>query len=264
MGEVTTSSKDAIRNEADRLNDEAVRLQGQTRFDRAREAFTRAAALYQQIGDKAGEARCLNGVGATSKDLEEFSEARRWLEAALPLRQEVGDRRGEALTLLTLGPVYKALGLSEQAEKVLEIALHLAEKSGDRRLQGQVCFNLGSTNKASGNYEAALKWDEQALAIWGKRNRMTGEQKISESTLALESVDIVEFGRPPRVADRQFAAARRESSSDERLAPPRGVGPAAVLEIPKKRLAIKFDEDAPTVVRRNGAVEIIVCKAWQF
>ena len=165
MGEVTTSSKDAIRNEADRLNDEAVRLQGQTRFDRAREAFTRAAALYQQIGDKAGEARCLNGVGATSKDLEEFSEARRWLEAALPLRQEVGDRRGEALTLLTLGPVYKALGLSEQAEKVLEIALHLAEKSGDRRLQGQVCFNLGSTNKASGNYEAALKWDEQALAI---------------------------------------------------------------------------------------------------
>lgn len=152
-------------DEADLLNQEGVRLQSQGRFNEAREAFARACSLYGDVGNREGLARCLNGVGATSKDLEEFTEARSYLEAALAIRREVGDRRGEAITLLTLGPVYQILGLPEPAKEVLAIALQLTGEVEDLSLQGQVCYNLGSIHNFAGDFGESLQWTGRALAI---------------------------------------------------------------------------------------------------
>lgn len=152
-------------SEAELLNRQAVQLQAMGRARESLDSFQKAAVLFHEVGDLAGEGRCLNGVGALFKDLGEPGKAIGPLEQALALRRATRDIRGEAITLTTLGPVYQSLGRPEEARSYLNRALSLIRWTNDRAREGQVLFNLGEIAFVTGDLPSALKRFEEALEI---------------------------------------------------------------------------------------------------
>ncbi len=70
--------------------------------ERAAALLTEAAALYRQVGDRAGEADCLTGLGMVARTLGEYAEAESLLERAEAIRRDIGDGPGLAATLNSL------------------------------------------------------------------------------------------------------------------------------------------------------------------
>ena len=65
----------------------------------------RALALYQDLGDRRGEADALRNLGRVRYVTGDYPAATDLLERALALYQDLGDRRGEAGALHDLGRV---------------------------------------------------------------------------------------------------------------------------------------------------------------
>jgi tetratricopeptide (TPR) repeat protein len=156
----------------DALNRQAVALQSQGESRQSLMLFRRAAEGFRAIGDRRGEGRCLNGVGALYKDLGEPQLAARYLEQALALRRETGDALGEAITLTTLGPIYQALGKTAQAHAGLVQALDITRRLGDRVREGQALFNLGDLAARTGQLESAQDLFHEALGVARPNSRL--------------------------------------------------------------------------------------------
>jgi len=163
--------------EADSLNRLAVRLQAQGRSRESLDAFQQATKLYQAAGDRVGEGRCLNGVGALFKDLGEPQRAKEYLERALVLRRETHDSLGEAITLITLGPVYHRLAQPELSRQCLAEALRITRELGHRQREGEALFNLGEVTSDCGRPAHAYALFQQALTIAREENNLVEGSK---------------------------------------------------------------------------------------
>ncbi len=171
--------------EATYWNVQAVELQRRGLSREALQSFQKALEIHRDLGDRKGEARCLNGVGALLKDLGRLPEARESLEQALVLRRQVGDRLGELVTLTTLGPVYQGLGQPEAAEEVLSSAVLLSRHLPYRSRAGQALFNLGAIQEAQGRLGPAWDSFSQALAIATEVQDMAEEIKCLNALASL-------------------------------------------------------------------------------
>jgi len=248
-----------IKQQADSLNDEAVRLQAQGWYQQALSAFSQAAELYRKVGDRRGEGRCTNGVGAVCKDLGQFNDAKRWLEAALTLRHEANDRRGEALTLLTLGPVYLKVGQPEAAQQSLTKAFELTKQFGDLDLEGQVFFNLGVVSSETGNLMESLNWFERSLAVARKQRNPIEENKALNS-LGITCSVIGQFDQAKQYFEKSIALSRKlcnhlaESAALENLA-----ALYRILGEPKE--ALRLLTECLTILMQTGSLELIPTSA---
>lgn len=169
-------------SQADLLNHVAVELQAQGRSYESLKAFQQAMEAYRAAGDRRGEGRCLNGVGALYKDLGDPQAAVLCLEQALAIRRETNDRLGETTTLLTLGPVYQKLGRQKAAEDSLTLALYLAQELGNRKLEGETLYNFAEILSVRGQ-------PGRAYPLWKKALEIAREQENSwESAKCLNAL----------------------------------------------------------------------------
>ncbi|MEA5469724.1 CHAT domain-containing tetratricopeptide repeat protein, partial [Spirulina sp. 06S082] len=131
----------------------------------ALEYYDRALPLRQAVGDRGGEGTTLNNIGGVYSDLGEKQKALEYYERALPLRQAVGDRGGEAQTLNNIGAVYSSLGEKQKALEYYDRALPLSQAVGDRGGEANTLWNIASTQSSQGNLETALTQMEKSIAI---------------------------------------------------------------------------------------------------
>jgi tetratricopeptide (TPR) repeat protein len=75
---------------------------------KALEYYEKALAIFQDVGDRAGEAATLNNIGLVYEALGQKKKALAYYEKALSISKAVGDRAGEAATLNNIGLVYDA------------------------------------------------------------------------------------------------------------------------------------------------------------
>ena len=174
---------------ADLLNRTAVRLQAEGRSRESLEAFQQAVVAYRTLGDRQGEGRCLNGVGAVYKDLGETGKAAEYLEQALALRRETGDSAGEAITLLTLGPVYARLGRAALGRDCLLQALKMTRQLRDREREGQALYNLGVLARLAGEFGEAYGLIAAALELARQRQDYVESSKCLNA-LAVACADL--------------------------------------------------------------------------
>ncbi|RMH78397.1 MAG: tetratricopeptide repeat protein, partial [Calditrichaeota bacterium] len=71
----------------------------QNQWNQALSSYEAALGLYQQVGDRLGEANTRRAIGDVQRFKDEYDQALSSYEAALGLYQQVGDRLGEANTL---------------------------------------------------------------------------------------------------------------------------------------------------------------------
>jgi Flp pilus assembly protein TadD len=89
-----------------------------------------ALELFREIGDRAGEAEALNGVGAILLATGRTNDARVHYDTALSLADQIGDRDQQARAHDGLGQIFHAAGQPSRARRHWEQALALYAELG--------------------------------------------------------------------------------------------------------------------------------------
>ena len=165
--------------EADRLyqqGDQQIQI-GQPKA--ALQFFQQALVIYQQIGDRNGEALSLNYIAIVERARGDYTQALNFYNQALNIFRELGDRLNEGTALNNIGKVYEGLGQYPQALEFYQQALAIRRQVGDKSGEAFTLNDLGFINTSLGQYPQALNLWQQSLDIF----RQIGNQRQEASTL---------------------------------------------------------------------------------
>lgn len=136
------------------------------RIEPAAARFEQALGLYREIGDRAGEAVALNRLAATSLARQDLERAATLYEEALAQYREIGDHAGEAKALNNLGIVLRDRGELEQATRLFEQSLAIKRDLGAKQGIGYSLHNLGELFALRGEIPPAVEALEEAITIF--------------------------------------------------------------------------------------------------
>ena len=100
-------------------------------------------ASFQDLGDKAGEARSLHQLAILAQAEGRMQEAQKNLQAGLVIFQDLGDKAGEANNLGQLGILAQAEGRLQEAKKNLQASLAIFQSLGDKTGEANSLGQLG-------------------------------------------------------------------------------------------------------------------------
>jgi tetratricopeptide (TPR) repeat protein len=122
-------------------------------------------ASARKLAEKRAEAWMLNSLGIALYE-QRLGDAVDCLERALAIRQEIGDRDGEARTANNLGAAYEHLGQLEQAVDTLQRSLIIQREIGHRFGEGIALAALGEAYRRQGHTDRAIECMNKAQAIF--------------------------------------------------------------------------------------------------
>jgi predicted ATPase/DNA-binding SARP family transcriptional activator/DNA-binding CsgD family transcriptional regulator len=122
-----------------------------------------AAALFRQVGDKAGLAYTLAGKASTMMQRGDAQRAIALFEEATPLAREAGDKWGMSGGLGHLGSIYLGQGDYEQAARLFEEGLALSREIGNRLAASTALYGLALAAQGQGDYERAAELYAEGL-----------------------------------------------------------------------------------------------------
>ena len=129
-------------------------------------SLTTAMELFQQVGDRTGEARAVNSLGVVARGRGELDRARSYLQASLALRDEPG--WGISTTLNNLGLVAMDAGDQDAARDYFLRELELDEAAGDRDGIATARSNLAAVALEAGDVETAEAYLRQSLPMFAE------------------------------------------------------------------------------------------------
>jgi tetratricopeptide (TPR) repeat protein len=124
-----------------------------------------ALRRYQAIGHKAAEAQALNNVGWYHGLIGDYEQARAYCRQALTLNEEAGNRSGEGNAWDSLGYAEHHLGNLSEAAACYQRALAIFREFGDRFNEADVLTHLGDTRHVAGDLPQTREAWRQAIAI---------------------------------------------------------------------------------------------------
>ncbi len=155
-------SEDALLAEA------LVRLGVALDADDAGEAelsYRRALALYEQLQDVRGQARCWDRIGVVAAQRGQWAEARTSLRRAIDLGRTAGTPDEWGLAALDLGVVARRTGDLEQARELFgdALALFAAVQNSERQLLA--LYHLAHLDRERGDLAAAADLYDVAASL---------------------------------------------------------------------------------------------------
>jgi tetratricopeptide (TPR) repeat protein len=146
-------------------------LDAQERREEALRHAREAWRIYGELGHPAGQAYALNAIGWCQAMLGDYGAAVDSCKQALLLFDEIGGQYGSAATLDTAGFAYHNLGQFDEAISSYAHALAAWQDVGDRLHEADTLVHLGDTHSANGNFSAARYSWQQSLAIFEELGR---------------------------------------------------------------------------------------------
>lgn len=137
----------------------------QAQPQRALDHAMRALELFEETGDRAGQARALANVGWCHARLGNYQESMAYCTRALVVQQEIGDPLGEAGSWHSIGYAYRWLGDPTRAIDCYGRALDLSRGASDNNLQVTVLADLAEALTLVGDATAARDAWKVALDI---------------------------------------------------------------------------------------------------
>ena len=151
--------------EADRLFEQGRQQLSAEEPDAALQSWQQALTIYQEIGDRLGEAASLGSLGNIYNSLGEYEKAIDYFEQSLPIFQQLDNRQGEASSLNNLGLAYQNLGEYEKAIDYFEQSLPIFQQLGSYQEEANSLKYLGNVYLNLKKYNEAIDYYEQSLAI---------------------------------------------------------------------------------------------------
>lgn len=124
---------------------------------------TSALAIYEAIGDEAGEAGVLHDLGRAQRKLADYPDAVRWHEQALDLALRSADRQGQGTALIDLGDVAERRKDHPGALSFYRKALEIFRLPEDWKEAGRALRQIGDIHVARGEFEDAYDAYGKAL-----------------------------------------------------------------------------------------------------
>ncbi|GAA3774002.1 tetratricopeptide repeat protein [Plantactinospora mayteni] len=149
--------------EATMLNGLGVAYDDIHEFDASLECHLRAAELFAGTGNDHLAAWNLNNLGVTYDRLGRFDEALDRHREAFTLFRAVGDRRGQAYSLNNLGDVHRQRKDFAKAADHLRRALEIQRAVGDSDGQRFTLCSLGDLHRDSGQLGRAADYYSRAV-----------------------------------------------------------------------------------------------------
>ena len=144
------------------------------------EYYANSLKLYQQLGNRRGEALCLYSLAVLAEYQGQYAKALAYAEQAVGLCRGIGDKAGETEMLNAAGWYHALMGDYTQARGLCRQALALNTHYGSRRLEGDIWNSLGYTEYHAGDFGEAAACYEHALSIfravgdrWGEADTLT-------------------------------------------------------------------------------------------
>ncbi|MEM9274652.1 MAG: tetratricopeptide repeat protein [Cyanobacteria bacterium P01_F01_bin.143] len=93
---VLAQTQSQRRAKADRLLDQGFQQSQISQYREALQSWQLALEIYQEIGDRNGEATVIGNLGLAYGNLGQYDQAIEYSQQSLVIFQEIGDRNGEA------------------------------------------------------------------------------------------------------------------------------------------------------------------------
>src|SRR5262245_39357893 len=159
---LTVAAGDSLRT-AEVLTNTMGLMADEGKLGRALELGQRAAAIQEEQGNPASEARLRLRLGDLRRRQGHFAEASEELDAAASLARAAADPRALLDAVGDRGRVALAAGDYEGARPLLLEAVRLADSLGDASHQASALNNLALVADSEGNQDEAERFATQAL-----------------------------------------------------------------------------------------------------
>jgi tetratricopeptide (TPR) repeat protein len=150
-------------------------------------------AICREIGDRLGESRTLNNLGALVGLQGAYAGAQDYFCQSLVITQEIGDRNGECLVLRNLGEAARFQGNYARAREYYEQSLALAREVDSQDREGHALIGLGDVLVELGNLAEALAFLQESIALWRELGnqalQMEARATLARVHLASENID---------------------------------------------------------------------------
>jgi predicted ATPase/DNA-binding SARP family transcriptional activator len=144
----------------------------------AQETYTQSVTLYEQTGDRWGQARALAYLGWLAEHLGDYGQAQELCERSLAIQDELGDRRGLAGTTLNLGVISWVQGRLEEADRLLRQSMSISWELDDWNRVAHAMKGVGEVLVRSGQFDPGLVLLECSLEIYDDLGHRYGRQGL--------------------------------------------------------------------------------------
>jgi adenylate cyclase len=134
-------------------------------YAKALEHSRAALALYEALGDRAGQAVTLGNIGSALCRTGDYPEALNFHRRALTISEETGDRRGVARASGNLAAVMLECGDYDAAMTNYQGALALNSELGELNSVALVTGSIGIIYYNLGDYRTALEHFQRSLSM---------------------------------------------------------------------------------------------------
>lgn len=178
----TATQIDKQRIASQALYDEAEQLRSQNTNESLEKAFAiynKILPIWQQIGDKEGEAATLNAIGSVYYTSKQYNESLQHLERSLKIWQSLNNPLWEVATLNSLGTVSNAIKDNRRALYFYLKAQQVATKLNDPQWLAFTLNGLGKVCSDLEEFDQALIYYQQARLL----KRSFGDKRGEAITL---------------------------------------------------------------------------------
>ena len=162
---------------------------GIAEYAEAQESYESAIALYEQIGDQLGRAKCLANLASIRAELGYPHEAETLNIQAIELLEQMGDMPNATRIRINLGVDMADEGRNEEASEMLAKGAEFLRTEGDLMSLASALTNLARTEFTLGRPSNALELLLEAIQI----RRKLGDNRIV-LCLALGAMFAAELG----------------------------------------------------------------------
>ncbi len=137
----------------------------QSTKDKALDYYLKALKIFQDIGDKYGDARMLSGIGNIYDGEGDFANALEYHLKSLKIAQETGDQLSEGENFGDIGNIYEEQGNSSQALEYYFKATAIESKIGDKEGGARNLSAIGDLFLKQKKYSDSKLYLDSALAL---------------------------------------------------------------------------------------------------
>jgi predicted ATPase len=145
----------------------------------AQEANAQSVTLYEQAGDRWGQARALAYLGWLAEHLGQYGQAQEFCEKSLAIQEELGDRRGMAGAMLNLGIISWVQGRLDEADRLLRESMSIFWELDDWNRVARAMRGVGEVLVRSGQFDPGLALMECSLEIFDDLGYHSGRQGVA-------------------------------------------------------------------------------------
>jgi two-component system, NarL family, sensor kinase len=176
---------------------DGVAYKNQGNYKKALDLYSKTLWIYNQLDDKKGISKCLNGIGSIYEFQGNYTIALSYFQKSLQMKFASGDKKGVSVTLNNIGTMYMEQGNYMSAMKYFILSSKIYEEINDKDGIATSMDNIGTIYYYQGNFEKAAEYFQQSLVAWenagNKKNKANTLNSLGVAYAELKSYDKTEY-----------------------------------------------------------------------